>query len=70
MKIIYNNSEGNVVVLWKVKENPRTTEEVAQRHVPTGVRYKIVEDSVIPTDQTFRDAWQVDEAELTDGVGT
>ena len=44
-------------------------EALAQKDVPTGCKYKIVEDSVIPTDRTFRNAWEVDEAELSDGVG-
>ena len=69
MKIIYNNSEGTVTILWKVKGFSGTTEEVAQKSVPTGVKYKIVEDSYIPLDKTFRDAWEIDEALLTDGVG-
>ncbi len=46
-----------------------TMEELAQKDVPTGLKYKIVEDSVIPNDRSFRNAWEVDEAELTDGVG-
>ena len=31
--------------------------------------YKIVEDDVIPTDREFRNAWTIDDEELTDGVG-
>lgn len=31
--------------------------------------FKIVEDDVIPTDREFRNAWTIDDAELTDGVG-
>ena len=46
-----------------------TMQELAQKVVPSGLKYKIVEDSVIPTDQTFSDAWEVDEDDLTDGVG-
>ena len=46
-----------------------TMHELAQKVVPSGLKYKIVEDSVIPTDQTFSDAWEVDEDDLTDGVG-
>ena len=46
-----------------------TSKELAQKDVPTGLKYKIVEDDVIPTDRTFRNAWEVDEKELTDGVG-
>ena len=44
-------------------------EEIAKKDVPTGLKYKIVENSDIPTDDSFRDAWRVDLADLTDGVG-
>ena len=37
--------------------------------MPQGKKYKIVEDSEIPTDRSFRNAWVVDENDLTDGVG-
>ena len=47
-----------------------TVEEIAKKDVPTGKKYKIVEDSEIPTDRSFRDAWVVDESDLTDGVGS
>ena len=33
-------------------------EELAAKVVPENEPYKIVEDSVIPTDRTFRDAWE------------
>ena len=44
-------------------------EELAQRNVPTGLKYKIVADNFIPDDRTFRNAWEIAESELTDGVG-
>ena len=69
MRIIYRTEEGAVSVLTPTSEWSGTMEEVAQKDVPTGLKYKIVEDSVIPTDRSFRGAWEVDEAELTDGVG-
>ena len=69
MKIIYKPPENTVVVLIPSSEWTGTMEELAQKDVPTGLKYKIVEDDVIPTDRTFRNAWEVDEAELTDGVG-
>jgi hypothetical protein len=69
MKIIYKTPENTVAVMVAVPKWSGTLEELAQKDVPTGLKYKIVEDSDIPTDQTFRDAWEVDEAELTDGVG-
>jgi hypothetical protein len=33
------------------------------------LKFKIVDDSVVPSDRVFRNAWTVDEATLTDGVG-
>jgi hypothetical protein len=69
MRIIFRTEEGTVSVLTPTSEWSGTMEEVAQKDVPTGLKYKIVEDSVIPIDRTFRDAWEVDESELTDGVG-
>ena len=69
MRIIYKTPEGTVSVLCPSKEWANRMEELAQKDVPTGLKYKIVEDSVIPSDRSFRNAWEVDEAELTDGVG-
>jgi hypothetical protein len=69
MKIIYKTPENTVSVLISSPNWSGTIEELAQKDVPTGLKYKIVEDSVIPSDRTFRNAWEVDEADLTDGVG-
>ena len=69
MRIIYRTEEGTVVVVSASQEWTGTMEELAQKDVPTGLKYKIVEDSVIPSDRSFRNAWEVDEADLTDGVG-
>ena len=71
MKIIYKNESGGVSILHPTDEalSFMTIDEIAKKDVPTGLPYKIVDDSEIPTDRTFRDAWTVDEATLTDGVG-
>ena len=50
--------------------NNFTVEECAVNTVPKGKKYKIVPDSDIPTDMSFRSAWTVDESDLTDGTGT
>jgi hypothetical protein len=42
---------------------------VALKDVPAGKPFKIIEASDIPTDRNQRNAWTVDEAELTDGAG-
>ena len=71
MKIIYKNENGGVSILHPTDEalSFMTIDEIAKKDVPTGLPYKIVEDSEVPTDRTFRDAWTVDETTLTDGVG-
>ena len=71
MKVIYKNENGGVSILHPTDEalSFMTIDEIAKKDVPTGLPYKIVEDSEVPTDRTFRDAWTVDEANLTDGVG-
>ena len=71
MKIIYKNLNGGVSVVHPTEEalSFMTIDEIAKKDVPTGIAYAIVEDSFIPTDRTYRDAWVVDESILTDGVG-
>jgi len=66
---MYKTVENTVAVITPSPKWTGTMEELAQKDVPTGLKYKLVEDSVIPSDRSFRDAWEVDEAELTDGVG-
>ena len=46
-----------------------TIEEIAKKDVPTGYKYKIMNKSELPNDRTFRDAWTINEDELTDGIG-
>lgn len=71
MKIIYKNEIGGVAIITPTDEalSFMSIDEIARKDVPTGLPYKIVEDSEIPTDRTFRDAWTVYDSILTDGVG-
>ena len=75
-RIIYKQDSGVLAVITPiltetnpVTGNPFTVEEIAAKDVPTGKKYKIVEDSDIPSSRNFRNAWTVDESDLTDGVG-
>ena len=70
-RIIYKNTDGTIAIIIPTPEalQNMTIDAIAQKDVPTGLNYKIVDDSVIPTDRTFRNAWTIDESELTDGVG-
>ena len=57
--IVYTQDDGTVAVIIPTPEalETMTIEEIATKDVPTGKAYNIVEDSEIPTDRTFRDAW-------------
>ena len=57
-KILYPNSEGGISVIHPTGELP--IEDVCQKDVPAGTPYLIVEDDVIPSDRTFRNAWEAD----------
>jgi|TARA_R100001530_G_C4279163_1_gene145117 hypothetical protein len=68
-RIIYKQDNGVVAIIIPSSKETRTIEEIARKDVPTGKPYKIVNVSEILSDRTFRNAWEIDEAELTDGVG-
>ncbi len=68
MKIIYQTTDG-IAVITPAPNCPLTDAQTAAKDVPTGLAYKIVEDSYVPSDRTFRNAWTIDSAILTDGVG-
>ena len=63
--IIYNDPETGILVemfpclneINPATDKAFTVQEVADKDVPDGVSYSIVEDSIIPTDESFRDAW-------------
>jgi hypothetical protein len=69
MKIIYQEADGNVCVITPAANCSLTDAQTALKDVPTGLAYKIVADDVVPSDRVFRNAWAVDAATLTDGVG-
>ena len=71
MKIIYKNKDNSISIITPSQEalSLYSTPEIAKKDVPHNLPYKIVEDDVIPDDRTFRNAWTIDDAELTDGVG-
>ena len=67
-RIIYKNTDGSIAIIIPANCG-LTVEQIAQKDVPTGLKYKIVNVSEVPSDREFRNAWTIDEAELTDGVG-
>jgi len=67
-RIIYKNTDGSIGIIIPT-DCGLTVEQIAQKDVPTGLNYKIINVSEISSDRTFRSAWTIDDAELTDGVG-
>ena len=64
-RIIYPTDDGGVAVIipapeWLAEEG-NTIETLAEKDVPAGKPYKIVDVSDIPTDRTFRSAWEYSE---------
>ena len=67
-RIIYKNIDGTISIIIPA-DCGLTIEQIAKKDVPTGLKYKIVDVLDIPSDREFRNAWTIDDAELTDGVG-
>lgn len=61
-RIIYPTETGIAVIV------PAESAEAALKDVPAGVPYKIVDTADIPTDRTFRAAWEADFTN-PDGIG-
>ena len=69
--VIYKNDAGGISVIYPTPEaiNLYGIDVIAQKDTPAGVRYAIIDADQLPTDRTFRAAWEVDESLLTYGVG-
>lgn len=57
-RIIYQTDEGGVAVIVPA-DCGLTIEEIAAKDVPAGKAYKIVDVSEVPSDRTFRSAWEM-----------
>ena len=55
-RIIYPTDDGGVAIIV-----PAVSVELAMKDIPAGKPYKVVDVSDIPTDRTFRDAWEYQE---------
>ena len=56
-RIIFQTDDGGVSVIIPA-DYGLTIEEIAQKDVPAGKQFKIVDVSDIPEDRTFRNAWE------------
>jgi hypothetical protein len=60
-RIIYPNDEGGVSIIVPSPNSGLTIEQIAEKDVPKGKSYKIVDVSEIPEDRLFRNAWEYKE---------
>lgn len=69
--IVYKQDSGVVAIVRPTDEAIALygIEAIAQKDVPAGKPYKIINASEVPTERTYRNTWTVDDVDLTDGVG-
>ena len=68
MEIIIHPQETGIAVITPTGE--LSLEETALKDVPTGVKYKIINVSDLPSDRDLRNAWEYDfDKNGHDGVG-
>lgn len=69
--IIYRQDSGVAAIIIPAPEALRTygIDLIAKKDTPAGKPYKIIDVGEIPADRSARDAWIVDDIDLTDGVG-
>jgi len=62
-RIIYPTDDGGVAIIIPSPEalETMTIEEIASKDVPVGKTFKIINTSDVPTDRTFRNAWEYSE---------
>ena len=64
MKIIFKNKDNSIGIITPTQEalSFASIESISEKDVPHNLPYWIVEDSIIPTDRTFRSCWEIDES--------
>lgn len=64
MKIVFKNEYNSIGIITPTDEalSFATIEQIAEKDVPHNLPYWIVSTSDIPTDRTFRNAWEIDES--------
>lgn len=66
--IVYNQTNGVMAIVYPADFN-MAIDEIAQKDVPAGVDYWIVDQSEIPTDRSQRNAWTANFTRPPDGQG-
>lgn len=64
-RIVYNEKDGSVSILFPVLECGMTVEEIAAAHVPEGCVSMIADMSELPENLDHLEAWVFDETKMT-----
>jgi len=64
-RIVYQQADGTIAIIV-----PSGNVNDAIKDVPEGTSYEIVDDNTIPTDRTFRNAWEHDVSAAPEKVKT
>ena len=57
-RIIYPTPDGGVAIIVPAPNCGLTIEEIAAKDVPAGADFRIIDAADVPTDRTFRNAWE------------
>lgn len=74
--IVFKNETGGIAIIDPISNYPHlnpngyTLEQIAAKDVPSGLTYAIMDKSELPSDRTFRNAWEIPDELLVDGVGS
>jgi hypothetical protein len=60
-RIIYPTDNGGVAVIIPAPSSGLSIQQIAEKDVPVGKPFKIVDVEDVPSDRTFRDAWEYTE---------
>ena len=66
--IIWTEDDGKVSICHPASTYSKSLDELAKKVVPSGKSYKIIAQSDIPNDRTFRDAWKENGTRVTEDV--
>lgn len=76
LKGIYKNDDGSISIITPTQEvidmfssEREALQKVCEKDVPFGRKFIIIDESILPDSREFRNAWTIDDTELTDGVG-
>ena len=71
-RIVFKNLDNTIAIIVPSEEAlaKYTYKQLAEKDVPAGLEYVIVNTDVVPTDRTFRECWELEPNTKFDGVGS